>query len=290
MFDSLWKPEEIDLTQDLVDWERLSKFERQFIKIQLSFFAASDGIVNENISNNFLSEVQWMEHRCFLGLQVAVENVHSETYALLIQAYVPEEVERMHLFRAVENNTLVRRKAEWAFKYMDATNSPFRDRIVAFVCVEGIFFSAAFCAIFWLKKRGLMPGLAYSNELISRDEGLHTAFGCLMYSELTTKSSRVGEIVREAVELECAFVRDSLVEPLIGMNSVQMCQYVEYVADRVMVDLGEPPIFHTANPFDWMELISVDGKTNFFEKRVGEYAKVSGSRLKRGKMMVDMDF
>lgn len=290
-FASIWKAEEVDMTQDVVDWNtKMGNDERQFIKFVLAFFAASDGIVNENISCNFGCEVQIFEFRSFLGLQVTVENVHSETYSLLVQTLVLDEDERMHLFQSVVTHEFIKRKAEWAFSYMDSTQAEFKDRIVAFACVEGIFFSASFCAIFWLKKRGLMPGLAFSNELISRDEGMHTQFACLMHRTLERPCSRVAEIIQSAVELECEFVTDALKVPLIGLNSASMCDYVKFCGDRLLTDLGEKAIYGTTNPFPWMELISIDGKTNFFEKRVGEYSSSDGSRLKRGKIDEECDF
>jgi ribonucleoside-diphosphate reductase beta chain len=291
-FSCIWRAEEIDLTQDLNDWnEKMNDDERTFIKFILSFFAASDGIVNENVLSNFGAEVQFNEHRSFFGLQIVMENVHSETYALLIQTYVKEEAERIALFNSMENNPFIEKKAQWAFFWMDASNSEFCDRVIAFACVEGIFFSASFCAIFYLKKRGLMPGLSFSNELISRDEGMHTAFGCLIHNKhLIRPSTRVLEIVISAVELECEFIRDSLKVDLIGMNKKEMIEYVKFVADRLLMDLGESKHFNAKNPFDWMDLISIDGKSNMFERRIGEYSLCDGSGMKRGKFDENVDF
>jgi len=272
---SFWTAEEIDLASDLHDWKNLSDKERHFVSHVLAFFAASDGIVNENLAMNFATEIQSPEARCFYGFQIAVENIHSETYSLLIDTYIKDPREKDNLLRAIETVSCVQRKAAWALQWCDSSLSSFAERCVAFAAVEGIFFSGSFCAIFWLKKRGLMPGLCFSNELISRDEGLHCDFACLLYSKLVNKLSveRITEIIADAVLIEQEFVRDALPVELIGMNSKLMCQYIEFCADRLLVALGCPKHYTSANPFDWMELISLQGKTNFFEKRVGEYSK-----------------
>ena len=272
---SFWTAEEIDLSTDIIDWDnKLNDDERHFIKHVLAFFAASDGIVNENLAQNFLSEVQYTEAKFFYGFQLAAENIHSETYSLLIDTYIKNTAEKNHLFNAIETLDCVKKKAEWALRWID--KGSFAERLVAFAAVEGIFFSGSFCSIFWLKKRGLMPGLAFSNELISRDEGLHCDFACLLYSKhLVDKlpKDKVKEIIIDAVEIEKEFVTDALPVKLIGMNSDLMGQYIEFVADRLLVELGNDRIYNTPNPFDFMEMISLQGKANFFEKRVGEYQK-----------------
>jgi len=271
---SFWTAEEITLTDDLADWERLSDNERHFIKHVLAFFAASDGIVNENLVLNFMREVQIPEARCFYGFQVAIENIHAETYSLLIDTYIKDEAEKQHLFNALETVPCVQKKAEWALRWID--NAPsFAHRLIAFAAVEGIFFSGSFCAIFWLKKRGLMPGLAFSNELISRDEGLHCDFACLLYSMLQKKlpEAEVQAIIAEAVVNEKDFVTNALPVDLIGMNAQLMTQYIEFVADRLLISLGCEKLYEATNPFPFMEMISLQGKTNFFEKRVSEYQK-----------------
>lgn len=271
---SFWTTEEIDLAQDLVDWKNLNDNERHFIKHVLAFFAASDGIVNENLVLNFMREVQIPEARCFYGFQVAIENIHAETYSLLIDTYIEDAKEKDFLFNAIETLDCVKKKADWALRWIE--NSPtFAHRLIAFAAVEGIFFSGSFCSIFWLKKRGLMPGLSFSNELISRDEGLHCDFACLLYSMLQNKldPKEVNAIITEAVEFEQEFVKDALPVSLIGMNADTMSEYIEFVADRLLVSLGCEKHYGTANPFPWMEMISLQGKTNFFEKRVGDYAK-----------------
>ena len=272
---SFWTAEEIDLASDLSDWEGLTDNERHFVSHILAFFAASDGIVNENLSGNFATEVQSPEARFFYGFQIAVENIHSETYSLLIDTYIKDQKTKSHLLNAIEEVPCVQKKARWALQWCDANNASFAERMIAFAAVEGIFFSASFCAIFWLKKRGLMPGLCFSNELISRDEGLHCDFACLLYSKLVNKLpvSRIEEIITNAVEIEKEFVVDALPVSLIGMNGDLMCQYIEFCADRLLGALGCPKYYNVANPFEWMEMISLQGKTNFFEKRVGEYAK-----------------
>ena len=277
---SFWTAEEVDLSSDLSDWNnKLSEDEKHFIKHVLAFFAASDGIVNENLAVNFMQEVQYPEARCFYGYQIMIENIHSETYSLLIDAYIKDPIEKDKLFHAVETLDCVKRKAEWALKWI--SNGSFAERLIAFAAVEGIFFSGSFCSIFWLKKRGLMPGLSFSNELISRDEGQHCDFACLIYKQLVNKLNPVDviEIIKNAVEIEKEFVTDALPVKLIGMNSDLMCQYIEFVADRLLQSLDIPKIYNATNPFDFMELISLQNKTNFFEKRVAEYQK---ARVKGG--------
>lgn len=270
---SFWTAEEIDLSNDLKDWASLNDGERHFISHVLAFFAASDGIVNENLAVNFMSEVQLPEARCFYGFQIMMENIHSETYALLIDTYVKDPVEKDKLFHAIETVPAVKKKAEWALRWIE--NGNFAERLVAFAAVEGIFFSGSFCSIFWLKKRGLMPGLTFSNELISRDEGLHCEFACLLYSMLQSKLTQeeVYAIVTDAVTIEKQFITEALPVNLIGMNAHLMQQYIEFVADRWISELGYAKLYHTNNPFDFMEMISLQGKTNFFEKRVGDYQK-----------------
>lgn len=270
---SFWTAEEIDLSDDQKHWENLNDGERHFISHILAFFAASDGIVNENLAVNFMSEVQVPEARCFYGFQIMMENIHSETYALLIDTYVKDAVEKDRLFHAIDTVPAVQKKAEWALKWIN--NGTFAQRLVAFAAVEGIFFSGSFCSIFWLKKRGLMPGLTFSNELISRDEGMHCEFACLLYSMLSEKLSKeeATKIITDAVEIEKEFVTDALPVNLIGMNARLMSQYIEFVADRWLVELGYDKFYNAANPFDFMEMISLQGKTNFFEKRVGDYQK-----------------
>jgi ribonucleoside-diphosphate reductase beta chain len=271
---SFWTAEEIDLSADMVDWQNLSDNERHFIKHVLAFFAASDGIVNENLVLNFMREVQIPEARCFYGFQVAIENIHAETYSLLIDTYIKDPKEKDYLFNALENVACVAKKGQWALRWIEHAPS-FAHRLIAFAAVEGIFFSGSFCSIYWLKKRGLMPGLTFSNELISRDEGLHCDFACLLYSMLENKLSEkeVEQIITEAVEYEKEFVTDALPVNLIGMNAGMMSEYIEFVADRLLLSLGNDKFYHTANPFSWMEMISLQGKTNFFEKRVGDYQK-----------------
>jgi ribonucleoside-diphosphate reductase beta chain len=272
---SFWTAEEIDLAQDMADWEnKLNDNERFFIKNVLAFFAASDGIVNENLAENFVSEVQYTEAKFFYGFQIAMENVHSETYSLLIDTLIKDTNEKDKLFNAIETMDCVKKKADWALDWID--NGSYAERLVAFAAVEGIFFSGSFCSIFWLKKRGLMPGLSFSNELISRDEGLHCDFACLLYNNhLVNKlpKSRVAKIISDAVDIEKEFVTDSLPVSLIGMNAKLMQQYIEFVADRLLTELGNDKIYNASNPFDFMEMISLQGKTNFFEKRVAEYQK-----------------
>ena len=272
--DCFWRAEEVDLSKDYKDWEKLTSNEKHFIKMVLAFFAASDGIVLENLGMRFMSEVQISEARAFYGFQIMMENIHSEMYSLLIDSYIKDKEEKTKLFKAVENFECINKKANWAIKWIHDKRSAFATRLVAFACVEGIFFSGSFCAIYWLKKRGLMPGLTFSNELISRDEGMHTDFAVLLYTKLQKKISkvRIYEIIKEAVEIEKEFICEALPCRLIGMNQDNMKQYIEFVADRLVVQLGYEKIYNSANPFDFMEMISIEGKTNFFEKRVGEYA------------------
>lgn len=285
-----WTAEEIDLGKDLVDWPKLKKDEQHFIKNILAFFAGSDGIVLENLGSRFMNEIQIPEAKCFYGFQIAMENIHSETYSLLIDTYVRDEKEKNRLLNAIETIPSVEKKAKWALRWIEDKESNFATRLVAFAAVEGIFFSGSFCAIFWLKKRGLMPGLTSSNELISRDEGLHTEFACLMYSMLKNKLSQdtINEIIKESVEIEKEFINDSIPCRLIGMNAVLMSQYIEFVADRLLVQLGYEKIYNSSNPFEFMEMISMEGKTNFFEKRVMEYSK-AGVGVSQENMVFSMD-
>lgn len=272
---SFWTAEEIDLGADLWDWEnKLNDDERHFVKHVLAFFAASDGIVNENLAENFLRDVQYPEARSFYGFQLMMENIHSETYSLLIDGYIKDPVEKDGLFHAIDTLPCVKKKADWALNWIE--NGKFAEKLVAFAAVEGIFFSGSFCSIFWLKKRGLMPGLTFSNELISRDEGLHCDFACLLYTKhIMNKLPKetVQKIITDAVEIEKEFVTDALPVKLIGMNAAMMAQYIEFVADRLLVELGNPKVYNVSNPFDFMDMINLQGKTNFFEKRVGEYQK-----------------
>ncbi len=289
---SFWTAEELDLTTDVQDWaNKLTEDERFFIKHVLAFFAASDGIVNENLAVNFLKEVQYPEARCMYGFQVMIENIHSEAYSLLIDTYIKDVVEKDRLLRAIDTIECVQKKAEWALRWID--KGTFAERLIAFAAVEGIFFSGSFCSIFWLKKRGLMPGLAFANELISRDEGLHCDFACMLYTQHLQNQlpkETVTQIIRDAVEIEKEFVTDALPVGLIGMNSKLMCDYIEFVADRLLVALGCSKIYNAINPFDFMEMISLQGKTNFFEKRVGEYQK-SGVKENASKAFsMDEDF
>lgn len=273
---SFWTAEEIDLSSDIQDWAKLTDDERHFIKMVLAFFAASDGIVVENLAERFMREVQVPEARCFYGFQLAMENIHSETYSLLLDTLVREPEEKARLFNAMETIPAVQQKAQWALKWIQSRDATFAERLIAFAAVEGIFFSGSFCAIFWLKKRGLMHGLTFSNELISRDEGLHADMACLLYSSKIKRrlpEERVREIIADAVRIEKMFVTEALPVELIGMNSKLMSEYIEFVADRLMVALGHKRMFNTPNPFQFMELISLHGKTSFFERRVGEYQK-----------------
>ena len=271
---SFWTAEEIDLNDDAKDWKKLNQNEQHFIKYVLAFFAASDGIVLENLTSHFINDVKLPEARCFYAFQAAMENIHSETYSLLIDTYIKKESEKRHLFNAMEHIDCIKKKAQWALKWMHS-DCAFVQRLVAFACVEGIFFSGSFCSLFWLKKRGLMPGLTFSNELISRDEGLHTDFACLLYRLCSTKldEQTFGDIITSAVKCEKLFVCDALPVDLIGMNRTLMAEYIEFVADRLCHALGHRKLYNTKNPFEWMEMISLQGKTNFFERRVGEYAK-----------------
>lgn len=275
-----WTAGEVDLSGDTRDWEALNSGERHFLSTVLAFFAASDGIVNENLASNFMREIQAPEARAFYAFQIMIEQVHSETYSLLLETYIRDPELKRSLFMAIDTVPCIRQKAAWAMRWFDYTRASFAERLVAFACVEGIFFSGSFCSIFWMKKRGLLPGLAHANELISRDEGLHTDFACLLYSKLERPlpRERVHEIIRDAVEIEKIFVREALPVDLIGMNADLMCQYIEFVANRLSTELGAGNLFEvegrrTENPFSWMTQISIQGKTNFFEKRVSEYAK-----------------
>lgn len=287
---SFWTSAEIDLHQDLDDWQnKLTDDERHFIKHVLAFFAASDGIVNENLAENFVSEVQYTEAKFFYGFQIAMENIHSETYSLLIDTYINDPAEKDYLFNAIEHLDCVKKKADWALRWIG--NGSFQERLIAFAAVEGIFFSGSFCSIFWLKKRGLMPGLSFSNELISRDEGMHCNFACLLYNnhvvnQLPTET--VQQIIMDAVEIEKEFVSDSIPVALIGMNAELMCQYIQFVADRLLISLGCEKVYNVENPFPWMDMISLTGKTNFFEKRVGDYQK-AGSLTSREEQVFTLD-
>jgi len=291
---SFWTAEEVDLSDDMVHWNKLNNDEKHFIKHILAFFAASDGIVLENLGVRFMGEVQFPEARAFYGFQIAIENIHSEMYSLLIDAYVKDAKEKTYLFQAIQNIPCIAKKADWAFKWIESS-ADFAERLIAFACIEGIFFSGSFCSIYWLKKRGLMPGLTFSNELISRDEGLHRDFACLLYSYINKKpnESVVRQIVKEAVEIEKEFVCDALPCALVGMNADLMSEYIEYVADHLLGQLGMAKEYNATNPFDWMELISLQGKTNFFEKRVGEYQKsgvMNSLNAEAAKFSLDEDF
>ncbi|NOT37145.1 MAG: ribonucleoside-diphosphate reductase [Saprospiraceae bacterium] len=283
---NFWTAEEIDLVPDLVDWsEKLNDNERHFIKHVLAFFAASDGIVNENLAENMLRSVQYTEAKFFYGFQIMMENIHSETYSLLIDTYIKDNKEKDFLFNAIDNLPCVRKKADWALRWI--SQGSFVEQLLAFAAVEGIFFSGSFCSIFWLKKRGLMPGLSFSNELISRDEGMHCDFACLLYNQHIVNKlpkDKVEQLIREAVEIEKEFVTDAIPVALIGMNAELMCQYIEFIADRLLVALGNNKIYNKDNPFDWMDLISIQGKTNFFEKKVGEYQKAGVNQPAQGKI------
>lgn len=291
---SFWTAEEVDLSSDMNDWQnKLNKDERYFISHVLAFFAASDGIVNENLAVNFVQEVQYPEARFFYGFQIMIENIHSEMYSLLIDTYIKDPKEKDYLLRAIETIPCVGKKADWALEWIESDN--FAERLIAFAAVEGIFFSGSFCSIFWLKKRGLMPGLTFSNELISRDEGLHCDFACLLYTnhmQNKLPEATVREIIVDAVAIEKEFVTDALPVRLIGMNAELMCQYIEFVADRLLVALGCKKVWNATNPFDFMELISLQGKTNFFERRVGEYQKtgVAQGAKENNSFSLDEDF
>lgn len=293
---SFWTAEELDLAADIDDWEnKLNDDERYFIKHVLAFFAASDGIVNENLAENFVAEVQYTEAKFFYGFQIAIENIHSETYSLLIDTYIGDKKEKDYLFNALETFDPVKEKAEWALKWIE--NGSFAERLIAFAAVEGIFFSGSFCSIFWLKKRGLMPGLTFSNELISRDEGLHCDFAVLLYTKHVINKlpqEKIQEIIIDAVNIEKKFITEALPVKLIGMNSDLMSQYIEFVADRLLSELGNPKVYNVTNPFDFMDMINLQGKTNFFEKRVGEYQKAgvanSSSSSASQSFSLDEDF
>ena len=285
-----WTAEEMDLSKDKNDWETLQDNERYFIKNILAFFAGADGIVGENLLENFSTEIQIPEARCFYGFQIAIENIHAEVYSLLIEKFISDESEKTTLFEAITEIDCIKKKADWALKWFSRENS-FAERLVAFATVEGIFFSGSFCAIFWLKKRGLMPGLTFSNELISRDEGMHTDFAVLLYSMLDNKLSKekIYNIISDAVEIEKSFINDSISCAMIGMNTKLMSQYIEYVADRLIFQLGYPKLFNSQNPFDFMQLISMENKTNFFEKRVGEYS-LANVKIDKDAEDDDIDF
>ncbi|HAA15819.1 MAG TPA: ribonucleoside-diphosphate reductase [Cytophagales bacterium] len=291
---SFWTAEEIDLSADLKDWAELNDGERHFISHVLAFFAASDGIVNENLAEHFVNEVQYTEAKFFYGFQIAMENIHSETYSLLIDTLVKDGATKDKLFRAIDTMECVRKKADWALRWID--EGSFTERLIAFAAVEGIFFSGSFCSIFWLKKRGLMPGLSFSNELISRDEGLHCDFATHLYNNHVINKlpvDTITKIIEDAVNIEKEFVTDALPVKLIGMNADLMCQYIEFVADRLLSELGAPKLFNSTNPFDFMEMISLQGKTNFFEKRVGDYQKagvMNSGGADKPKFSLDEDF
>ena len=280
--DCFWRAEEIDLSKDINDWTKLTPNEQYFIKMILAFFAASDGIVLENLGMRFMSEVQLSEARAFYGFQIMMESIHSEVYSLLIDTYIKDKEDKSKLFKALDNFDCIKKKGDWAIKWINDKRSSFATRLLAFACVEGIFFSGAFCAIFWLKKRGLLPGLTFSNELISRDEAMHTEFAVLLYNKLQHKCSkkRALEIIKESVEIEKEFITEALPCKLIGMNAKLMSQYIEFVADRILVQIGLEKHYNTANPFDFMEMISIEKKTNFFESRVGEYSLSEGNKSK----------
>ena len=274
---SYWPAEEIDLSQDLTDWKKLNSREKYFIKHILAFFAASDGIVNENLAINFSNEIEIPEVRCFYGFQMMIENIHSEMYSKLIDTYVKDPTEKSVLFNAIHNFPSIKKKADWTLKWTNQNYATFQERLIAFAVVEGIFFSGAFCSIFWLKKRGMFPGLCMANTQIAKDEGLHTDFAVLLYSKIINKLSqeRVYEIITEAVDIECEFITESLPVDIIGMNSKLMQQYIKFVADHLLYDLKYEKLYNVSNPFEWMEMISLQGKTNFFEQRVPEYSMAS---------------
>ncbi len=278
--DCFWRVEEIDFTKDADDWNKLTENEQFFIKMILAFFAASDGIVLENLGMRFMSEVQLSEARAFYGFQIMMENIHSITYSTMIETYIKDKQEKTKLFKALENYECIQKKGQWAVKWIHDKDSSFAKRLVAFACVEGIFFSGAFCSIYWLKKRGLMHGLTFSNELISRDEALHTEFAVLLYNKLNNKllQKEIHSILKEAVEIEKEFICEALPCRLIGMNAKLMSEYIEFVADRLSLQLGCEKIYNTGNPFDFMEMISIEKKTNFFESRVGEYSLVGDTK------------
>lgn len=290
---SFWTAEEIDLSQDMTDWEqKLNDDEKHFIKHVLAFFAASDGIVNENLAENMVREVQYTEAKFFYGFQIMMENIHSETYSLLIDTYIKDDKEKDYLLNAIDTIPCVGKKADWAMKWIE--NGSFQERLIAFAAVEGIFFSGSFCSIYWLKKRGLMPGLTFSNELISRDEGMHCDFACMLYNDHIIEKldkSVIHNLITQAVEIEKEFVSDAIPVKLIGMNSDLMCQYIEFVADRLLSSLGNAKVYNVENPFSWMDMISIQGKTNFFEKRVGDYQKSGVTAEKTDQVFsLDSDF
>ena len=293
---SFWTVEEVDLSKDLNDWEQLNQDERHFIENVLAFFAGSDGIVTENLAQRFMNDIQIQEAKCFYGFQIAIENIHSEMYSLLIDTYIKDNNHKEKLFNAINTIPCVAEKADWAIEYITNEKATFQERVVAFAAVEGIFFSGSFAAIFWLKERGLLPGLTFSNELISRDEGLHTEFACLIYSHLDEKlpESRVAEIITNAVTIEQKFITDSIPCRMIGMNADLMKQYIEFVADRLLLQLGCQKHYESANPFQFMEMISMEGKTNFFEKRVAEYSKANvastSANIATGELEFNDDF
>tara|TARA_B100001093_G_scaffold429299_1_gene424469 strand:- start:13765 stop:14736 length:972 start_codon:yes stop_codon:yes gene_type:complete len=291
MMDSFWRAEEIDLSKDLKHWRTLTKDEQHFIKHVLAFFAGSDGIVLENLGQRFLTEVQLPEARATYGFQLMMENIHSETYSLLIDTYIKDDAEKTKLFKAIENFPCIKKKADWAIKWIQDKRSSFATRLVAFAAIEGIFFSGSFCSIYWLKKRGLMPGLTFSNELISRDEGMHTDFAVCLFKKLLKKPKRakIVEIIKEAVAIEKEFICEALPCKLIGMNQKLMSQYIEFVADRLVMQLGFTKIYKVGNPFDFMEMISLEGKTNFFEKRVGDYS-LSNTKKNEKTFEITLDF
>ena len=287
---SFWTAEEIDLHTDLTDWANLNDGERHFLSHVLAFFAASDGIVNENLAEHFLHEVQLPEAKCFYGFQIMMENIHSETYSLLIDTLIKDPAEKDRLFNALDTVPAVKKKGEWALRWID--NGNFLERLIAFAAVEGIFFSGSFCSIFWMKKRGLLPGLSFSNELISRDEGLHCDFACLLYTKYVENKldpEKVKGMILDAVEIEKEFITEALPVDLIGMNSKLMAQYIEFVADRLLLELGIDKVFNATNPFDFMDMISLQGKTNFFERRVGEYQKAGVMDQNKGSKTFTMD-
>lgn len=288
---NFWTTEEVDLEKDKTDWKKLTDNEKHFVESVLAFFAASDGIVNENLVERFCQEVTILEAKFFYGFQIAIENIHSEMYSLLIATYVKDIDRQRHLFNAIDTIPSVKKKADWALKWINSKDAPFANRVVGFAAVEGIFFSGSFCSIFWLKKRGLMPGLCHANELISRDEGMHTEFAVLMYEYLKDKpeNETVIQIIKEAVEIEKEFITESLPCELLGMNNKLMIEYIEFVADRLLQMFKIEKVYNTKNPFDWMELISVQGKTNFFEKRVGEYANRSNPNVDKSENQIDFD-
>ena len=290
--DCFWRAEEIDFSKDEKHWKTLTNKEQYFIKMVLAFFAASDGIVLENLGQRFMADVQLPEARAAYGFQLMMENVHSEVYSLLIDTYIKEEREKDKLFTALDHFPCIKKKADWSIKWIEDKRSSFATRLIAFACVEGIFFSGSFCSIYWLKKRGLMPGLTFSNELIARDEGMHTDFAVLLFTKLQKKpkKKKIYDIIKDAVTIEKEFICDALPCKLIGMNSKLMSQYIEFVADRLIVQLGYSKIYNSTNPFDFMEMISLEGKTNFFEKRVGDYSLSSGQKTQEVFNTGDVDF